>query len=268
MTSTMRRGQFIGRQAFVVGAEKYGQHRADPGYARSGGHRDGQEFLLACSDDEPSELYRCGWPVSTAQVPPGLGPVDAMSAHPAANRRTVVLVGLMGAGKTCIGRRLARCLNLPFVDADDEIVKAAGASIPEIFRTLGESAFREGERRVIARLLQEPPQVMATGGGAFMDAATRALIGEHAVSIWLRAELDILVRRTSGRTSRPLLATGDPRPVLAALMTARYPIYARADVVVDTDDEPADATARRVFEALRAFCARGAEPATAAGGQA
>jgi shikimate kinase len=189
-----------------------------------------------------------------------------MMAHIVASRRTVVLVGLMGAGKTCIGRRLGRCLTLPFVDADDEIVKAAGASIPEIFRTLGESAFREGERRVIARLLQESPQVLATGGGAFIDPATRALIREHAVSIWLRADLDILVKRTSGRSSRPLLATDGPRPVLSALMMARYPIYAQADVVVDTDDEPADATTRRVFEALRAFCAQGAVPAAAAGG--
>ena len=191
-----------------------------------------------------------------------------MNAQSAANRRTVVLVGLMGAGKTCIGRRLARCLNMPFVDADDEIVKAAGASIPEIFRTLGESAFREGERRVIGRLLQEPPQVIATGGGAFMDAQTRALIREHAVSIWLRAELDILVRRTSGRPTRPLLAPGDPRPVLSALMTARYPVYAQADVVVDTDDEPADTTTQRVFEALRAFPAQGSTPAAAAGARA
>ena len=191
-----------------------------------------------------------------------------MSAHAGVNRRTVVMIGLMGAGKTCIGRRLARCLNLPFVDADDEIVKAAGASIAELFRTLGESAFRDGERRVIARLLQEPPQVIATGGGAFMDAATRALIGEHAVSIWLRAELDILVKRTTGRTTRPLLASGDPRPVLSALMTARYPVYAEADVVVDTDDEPADATTRRVFEALRDFRPQGAAPAAAAGARA
>ncbi|MBK8174607.1 MAG: shikimate kinase [Rhodospirillales bacterium] len=167
--------------------------------------------------------------------------------------RPIVLIGLMGAGKTKIGRLLARRLGLPFVDADDEIVKAAGASIPQIFERLGESAFREGERRVIARLLTLPPHVLATGGGAFIDPSTRALIRSRGVSIWLRAELDILHRRTSGRSGRPLLATGDPRAILAALIVERYPIYAEADIVVDTSDEAPDSTTERVLAALARY---------------
>lgn len=145
----------------------------------------------------------------------------------------------MGCGKTCIGRRLARRLQLSFTDADEEIVNAAGLTVPEIFATLGELAFREGERRVIARLLAGPPHVLATGGGAFLDPETRRLIREHGISIWLRASLDVLDRRTRGRSSRPLLNVGDPRAVLARLMAVRQPIYAEADIVVDTDDEPA-----------------------------
>ena len=164
--------------------------------------------------------------------------------------RTIVLVGLMGAGKTCIGRRLARQLDLPFADADEEIVAAAGASIPEIFAAYGESTFREGERRVIARLLGGSPHVLATGGGAFIDPATRQLIAERGISIWLRASLDVLERRTVGRTSRPLLNVADPRAVLAELMTVRDPVYAEANIVVDTSDEPADFTTRRVLAAL------------------
>jgi shikimate kinase len=167
--------------------------------------------------------------------------------------KTIVLVGLMGAGKTCIGRRLARRLELPFVDTDDEVEKAAGAAIPEIFRRFGEQAFRDGERRVIARLLSEPPQVLATGGGAFVDQWTRAAIRESAVSVWLRAELDILVGRTVGRGSRPLLETSDPRATLAALMAARHPIYALADLVIDSTDEPPEVTTDRVLQALNGW---------------
>lgn len=161
----------------------------------------------------------------------------------------------MGAGKTCIGRLLARRLGLPFVDADEEIARAAGATIPEIFARFGESAFREGERRVIARLLDAPPQVLATGGGAFLDEQTRALIRARGVSVWLRASLDILARRTIGRGGRPLLETADPRATLAQLIESRYPVYASADVVVDTTDEPADITADRVLRAIRATAA-------------
>ncbi len=165
--------------------------------------------------------------------------------------RTIVLVGLMGSGKTCIGRHLARRLELPFVDADEEIVSAAGVPVAEIFATLGESAFREGERKVIARLLDRSPHVLATGGGAFIDPDTRQLIRQRGVSIWLRASLDILDRRTRGRSSRPLLNVCDPRAVLESLMRLRYPVYAEADVVVDTTEEPAETTARNVLAALR-----------------
>ncbi|MQX34896.1 shikimate kinase [Roseospira navarrensis] len=172
--------------------------------------------------------------------------------------RTVVLVGLMGAGKSCVGRRLAARLGRPFVDADDQIVKAAGLSIAEIFTVYGESAFRDCERKVMARLLEAPPSVLAAGGGAFMDTETRALIQRQAVSVWLRADLDTLVSRTVGRTHRPLLNTGDPRAKLQALMTERYPVYAEADVVVDTGPDSADQTTHAV---LRALAARPADPA-------
>jgi shikimate kinase len=176
-----------------------------------------------------------------------------MSYLSSSEGKSIVLIGLMGAGKTCIGRRLARRLQMSFVDADEEIVNAAGATITEIFRRYGESAFREGERRVIARLLNAPPQVLATGGGAFIDATTRALIKERSISVWLRADLDVLDKRTRGRGGRPLLQTDDPRATLAALMVARYPIYAQADVIVDSSNESPDVTTSRVLEAVRAY---------------
>ena len=125
--------------------------------------------------------------------------------------RTIVLVGLMGAGKSCIGRRLAQRLNVPFVDADAEIEQAAGCTVAEIFEKYGEAAFRDGERRVMARLLQGPPTILAAGGGAFMDPVTRKLIREHAVSVWLRADLETLEGRTKGRGHRPLLNGANPR---------------------------------------------------------
>jgi shikimate kinase len=162
----------------------------------------------------------------------------------------IVLVGLMGAGKSCVGRRVAQRLNLPFVDADAEVETAAGCSIADIFEQYGEAAFRDGERRVIARLLDGPPSVLATGGGAFIDEQTRKLIKEKAVSVWLRADLDTLVARTSGRTHRPLLNSVDPRETLAELMDVRYPIYAEADVAVDTGSDSANVTCSRVIDAL------------------
>ena len=166
----------------------------------------------------------------------------------------------MGAGKTCVGRLLARRLALPFVDTDEEIVKAAGATNPEIFARFGEPAFRHGERRVIARLLEAGPQILATGGGAFLDEQTRAVIKATGTSVWLRASLDILARRTIGRGGRPLLETCDPRATLAELMEARYPVYALADVVVDTTDEPAETTVDRVLQAIRAALTERASP--------
>lgn len=166
--------------------------------------------------------------------------------------RSIVLVGLMGAGKSCIGRRLAQRLGLQFVDADNEIEAAAGCSIPEIFERHGEAAFRDGERKVIARLLDhDERRVLATGGGAFMDPATRAAIGTAGVSVWLRADLELLLRRTGRRSNRPLLRRGDPRETLSRLIDERYPVYAEADVAVDSLDGPAEETVDRVIEALK-----------------
>ena len=165
---------------------------------------------------------------------------------------SVVLVGLMGAGKSAIGRRLASRLGIPFVDADEEIERAAGCSISDIFEIHGEAAFRDGERRVIARLLTRPPHVLATGGGAFMDPETRAAIRGCGISVWLRADLDLLVSRVSRRNNRPLLAGGDPREILQRLMNERHPIYAEADVVVESGDGPHEQTVEAVLGALGA----------------
>jgi len=166
--------------------------------------------------------------------------------------RPVVLIGLMGAGKSSVGVRLAEILAVRFSDSDAEIEKAANLTIPEIFSRYGEPHFRAGERRVIARLLGGKPQVLATGGGAFMDAETRALIGRQAVSVWLKADLELLIQRTSGRSHRPLLNRGDPRETLAALIAARHPIYAEADVHVESRPGQAhDKMARRIIAALK-----------------
>lgn len=174
-----------------------------------------------------------------------------MTPDPALNERTIALVGLMGVGKSTIGRRLAQALELPFRDADQEIETAAGRTIPEIFAERGEAEFRAGERRVIGRLLQDPPHVLATGGGAFMDPQTRALLKERAVTVWLKADLDVLVRRVGRKTTRPLLAGKDPREVLQELMDKRYPIYAEADITIMTDDRPASAAVDAILDALR-----------------
>ncbi len=164
--------------------------------------------------------------------------------------KPVVLVGLMGAGKSHIGRRLGQRLRIPFVDADHEIEKAAGRSIADIFKEFGEQEFREGERRVIARLLDSENMVLATGGGAFMNDETRERILESSISVWLRADLDLLVKRTSRRDSRPLLKTGDPREILQRLIDERYPVYALADIIVDSVDGPGGVTVNRVVDAL------------------
>jgi shikimate kinase/3-dehydroquinate synthase len=165
----------------------------------------------------------------------------------------IVLVGLMGAGKTAIGKRIATRFGLPFVDADHEIEEAAGMTVAEIFSRYGEQAFRDGERRVIARLLAGAPVVLATGGGAFMDDETRALVRARGLSVWLRVPLPVLVRRVSGRTDRPLLTGKDAHQVLGELAQRRYPIYAEADIVVDCADEPAEGTTNRVAAALAAW---------------
>jgi shikimate kinase len=169
--------------------------------------------------------------------------------------RTIVLVGLMGAGKTKIGRRLAARLNLPFFDSDNEIEAAAGETIEEIFRNRGEAIFRDGERRVIARLLAQPVHVLATGGGAFIDPATRAVVARRAVSVWLRADLDVLLARVSRRSNRPLLQERDPRAVLAELIERRSPVYAEADLTIDSGDGPPELTVTRTIAAL-AGCAK------------
>jgi len=167
--------------------------------------------------------------------------------------RSIVLVGLMGAGKTSVGRRLAARLGLPFVDADSEIEQAAGCSVGEIFERYGEPEFREGERRVITRLLAGEPQVIATGGGAFVCAETRAAIRREAISLWLRCPHSVLVRRVTGRPHRPLINQGDPGEVLARLIEQRHPIYAEADVIVDCNDDGIEHTVSRVQQALLSY---------------
>ena len=170
--------------------------------------------------------------------------------------KTIVLIGMMGAGKSTIGRQVADRLGVAFRDADREIELAAGRTIQEIFAEFGEEHFRSGERRVIARLLEDDPFVLATGGGAFMDAETRAVIKERAISVWLRAEFDVLWARVSKRSHRPLLKTADPQKTLMDLMTARYPTYGTADITVESADAPKDETAEQVITALKAYLAR------------
>ena len=164
--------------------------------------------------------------------------------------RTVALVGMMGAGKSSVGRRLAARLDVPFRDADTEIESAAGCSISEIFERFGEEAFRDGERKVIARLLAEPPHVMATGGGAFADSTTRDKLKQHTVTVWLKAPVELLLSRTQRRDTRPLLRNGDPREILERLLTERAPIYAMADFTIDSRDGPHTATVEHIVTML------------------
>jgi shikimate kinase len=171
--------------------------------------------------------------------------------------RPVVLIGLMGAGKSSVGTRLADLLGGGFLDSDVEIERAADLTVPEIFERYGEAHFRDGERKVIARLLDGKPSVMATGGGAFMNAETRALIAKHAVSVWLKADLELLIHRTAGRSHRPLLNHGNPRETLAGLIETRYPVYAEADVHVESlPGQTHESMARRIIAALEDHGAR------------
>lgn len=165
-------------------------------------------------------------------------------------RRTVALVGMMGAGKSSVGRRLAARLDVPFVDADAEVEKAAGCSISDIFARYGEAAFRDGERRVIARLLHEPPHVLATGGGAFIDEGTRADIARLATSVWLRAPVALLAERVARRDTRPLLKDGNPQEILARMLEEREPVYATADFIVDSEEGPHGTTVDRILSLL------------------
>jgi shikimate kinase len=172
--------------------------------------------------------------------------------HPAALvlTRPVVMVGMMGCGKSTVGRRLATRLGVPFVDADEEIEAAASLSIPEIFAKLGEPAFRDGERRVIARLMTDTPQIVATGGGAFINDETRRLILDKAIAIWLQAPLDVLVERTGRRNNRPLLQNGDPATILGNLLTVREPFYAQAPIHVHSGRQPHERTVDAILSAL------------------
>jgi len=168
-------------------------------------------------------------------------------------KRSIVLVGLMGAGKTTVGRRLADALGMPFTDADHEIEDAAGLTVSEIFEKYGEEHFRDGERKVIARLIEGEPCVLATGGGAFMNDQTRALIKAKAVSVWLKAELELLLERVLRRDTRPLLKTGDPRDILGRLMDERYPVYSEADVVVESGEGPHGRVVGAIIKSLAAW---------------
>jgi shikimate kinase len=178
--------------------------------------------------------------------------------------KSLVLIGMMGSGKSTIGARVAQRLGLPFVDADVEIEAAAGMPIPEIFATRGEAEFRAGERRVIARLLAHGPQVLATGGGAMMNEETRGRVVELGVSVWLKAEPDVLMRRVRKRANRPLLQTADPEGTLRRLLAEREPIYALADITVQSTDEPHEAITDAVMASVGAWFVRGA-PFAAAG---
>src|SRR5262245_56941530 len=225
---------------------KYGQNTSYPG---EGAVNPGGS---AQPDSEDEALQRpCG-------RMKGQPPAQALARR---LNKTIVLVGLMGAGKSCVGKRLAACLGLPFVDADREIEAAAGGcSIPDIFAMHGEKVLRDGERRVIQRLLGNPMHVLATGGGAFMDPSTRALIKERAVSVWLKAELEQLMKRVGRRNDRPLLQNVDPRAKLAELIEVRYPVYAEADLTVESADGPPDVTVQRVLGALEAELDRSTQP--------
>jgi shikimate kinase len=179
-----------------------------------------------------------GTPISEAAIVAALGP------------RSVVLVGMMGAGKSSIGRRLAARLGIAFVDADSEIETAHRMTIPDIFSTYGEAYFRSGETRVIARLLEGGPQVLATGGGAFMNADTRGAIGANGISVWLKAEFDVLMRRIKRRQDRPLLKTEDPGATLRTLMAERYPVYAQADLTIQSREVPHEKIVDEIVGAL------------------
>lgn len=180
---------------------------------------------------------------------PSFGTVGDLVAY--LRERSVILVGMPGAGKSSVGRRLAKRLGLPFVDADEEIARAAGMSIPDIFAKCGEKVFRAGEKRVVIRLLKSGPMVLATGGGAFMDAETRAACAVHGITVWLRADLATLLRRVRKRSGdRPLLATGDPEEKLIRLLAERGPLYALADVVVDSRDVMHETVVEEVIEAV------------------
>lgn len=182
--------------------------------------------------------------------------------------RSIVFVGLMGAGKTAIGRKVAAMLDLPFVDSDHEIESVSRMTIPDLFERYGEAEFRALEQRVIARVLEGGPQILSTGGGAFMNGQTRDAIAEHGLSVWLKADVDTLLDRVSKKQNRPLLKTADPRAVLEKLMVERYPVYALADVTVLTRDERKEVIAGEVIDALNRHLAGGEAAQRSFGGAA
>jgi shikimate kinase len=191
-------------------------------------------------------MIRIGWKKNKPQS----DTADVQAVRAGIGGRSIVLVGLMGCGKSSIGRRLAARLELPFIDADDEIEQAAGRTIPDIFAEHGEAYFREGERKVIHRLLCSGPQVLATGGGAFMNPDTRASIRQCGISIWLKAELPVLMRRVAKRDNRPLLKQKDPEAVMRQLMETRYPLYAEADLTVDSREVAHDVIVGEIVQML------------------
>jgi shikimate kinase len=177
--------------------------------------------------------------------------LDVAALRTALGRRSVVLVGMMGSGKSSVGKRLATRLGLPFVDADTEIETAAGMSIPDIFAQRGETEFRDGERRVIARILAtRSPLVLATGGGAYMNPDTRARIAEFGISVWLKADVDVLMRRVRKRSNRPLLRTADPEGTMRRLLAEREPVYSQADITVISSDDPHEIVVEAVLAEL------------------
>jgi shikimate kinase len=215
--------------------------------------------------ERPARPTQVNWNLRLAERKKDLELERLAEIREALGPRSIALIGLMGAGKTAVGRRLANRLDLAFTDVDDEIELAAAKSISEIFAEHGEAYFRQGERRVIARLLEGGPQVLATGGGAYMNAETRANIKRRGISIWLKAELPVLLHRVRRRDHRPLLAGDDPEKVMRVLMQERYPVYAEADITVDSADGPPDATLERVIAALGGFLASEPQRQRAAG---
>lgn len=176
-----------------------------------------------------------------------------MSARQIGLNKTIVLVGLMGAGKTTVGRRLARKLNLPFVDSDHEIEKAASLSVAEIFEVFGEDEFRSGERRVIERLLKGKVKILATGGGAYMNESTRALIQENAITVWIKVDVPLLVERTKLRDTRPLLQNGNRLEILSRLADERYPIYSEADITTLSVEGSHDEVVNDILDLLTKY---------------
>lgn len=192
--------------------------------------------------------------------PPGNLPEDVVRLRAALSGRHIVLVGLMGAGKTSVGRRLAQRMGFTFIDSDHAIEEAAHMRIPEIFALRGEAEFRAGERRVIARLLNEPQQVIATGGGAYMDPDSRQKIREKGVSLWLKADLPILMKRVLRRQDRPMLANANPEEIMRALIEKRYPTYAEADVTIISQEVPHDQMVQVAIKAMNEMLATTSEP--------